>query len=148
MHRGGCIRCSVAAAPATAATQAPAGGARRPPAGGSAGRHGLRPRAGALAVVDISNRWLNTDARPRPCCCLLHTLWAWIGGVKQGRFCFVIDQSFLAALRRCDQAAQALQNVDNSLELACQWLLASASRSDDDGTPGGTRVGAQSHVLP
>lgn len=46
------------------------------------------------------------------------------------------------------QAAQALQNVDNSLELACQWLLAAASRSDDDGTPGGTRVGALPRLLP
>lgn len=38
------------------------------------------------------------------------------------------------------QAAEALQNVDNSLELACQWLLAAGTRSDEDGTPGGVRV--------
>lgn len=44
-----------------------------------------------------------------------------------------------------DQAAEALQNVDNSLELACQWLLAAASRSDDDGTPGGARGAQRAH---
>ena len=45
------VCCSVAAAAATSAAQAPAGGARRPAAGGAAGRHGLRPRAGAPALV-------------------------------------------------------------------------------------------------
>lgn len=63
----------------------------------------------------------------------------------QSRGCAAATTQLCCAL--C-QAAQALQNVDNSLELACQWLLAAASRSDDDGTPGGARVGALPRLLP
>lgn len=44
-------------------------------------------------------------------------------------------------VRTPPQAAQALQNVDNSLELACQWLLAAAAREDgDDAEPSGAQV--------
>jgi len=44
-------------------------------------------------------------------------------------------------VRTLPQAAQALQNVDNSLELACQWLLATAAREDgDDAEPSGAQV--------
>lgn len=41
----------------------------------------------------------------------------------------------------------ALHNVDNNLELACQWLLATAARDDDDGEQPGAEVGLQSNVL-
>ncbi len=53
----------------------------------------------------------------------------------------IIGRRLTDIVRTLPQAAQALQNVDNSLELACQWLLATAAREDgDDAEPSGAQV--------